>query len=98
MIAIAARGLGCERKTIYNALARYPQLKEVLATEREFSLDSAEMKLFEAVDRAEAWAVCFYLKTQGRARGYIEKQDIGLDAVTLEQLVLLSQAPQGKTP
>ena len=91
MVSIAARLLGCNRQTIYNAAKVHPEIKEALDGERELMLDTAELKLIESVNKGQSWAVCFFLKTQGRKRGYIEKQDLGLEASTLEELVLLAQ-------
>jgi hypothetical protein len=79
MIATAARLLGCTRQTIYDAIARHPEINHVVAGERELMLDSAELKLQEAVDRAEAWAIRYYLSTQGQGRGYIERQRVDVD-------------------
>lgn len=73
MIAVAARMLGSDRQTVYNFLKRHPELKTVLEDEREYMTDAAEIALNAAIVRGEAWAVCFYLKTQGRSRGYIER-------------------------
>jgi len=38
-------------------------------------LDNAESVLYKAVLNGEAWAVCFFLKCQGKSRGYIERQE-----------------------
>jgi hypothetical protein len=43
--------------------------------ERERMTDVAEMALFDAIKEGEGWAVCFYLKTQGKERGYIERHE-----------------------
>ena len=73
MIATAAQLLGCSRQTIYDAVARHSEINAVVAGERELMLDSAEMKLMEAVEAGESWAVKFMLVTQGQSRGYIER-------------------------
>jgi len=91
MVTAAARLLHCSRQTIYNAVQAYPEVKAALEDARELQLDMAELRLFEAIDKGQAWAICYYLKTQGRKRGYIEKVEHGADGLTLEQLVLLSQ-------
>ncbi|MDH4079783.1 MAG: helix-turn-helix domain-containing protein [Nitrospira sp.] len=78
MIATAARLLGCTRQTIYNAIDRHPEIENVVAGERELMLDVAELKLQEAIDAGESWAVKFYLVTQGHCRGYIERQRVDL--------------------
>ncbi len=74
MIATAARLLGCSRQTIYDAITRHPDINSVVAGERDLMLDTAELKLMEAVEDGEAWAVKFMLATQGQSRGYVERQ------------------------
>ena len=73
MVSSAARSLGCDRKTIDRACDRHPELREILDEEREVQLDRAELQLFQAIDGGHGWAVCFFLKTRGRHRGYSER-------------------------
>lgn len=75
---------------IYDLMKRHPEIQETVQDAQELQLDTTELLLSREIDKGEPWAVLYYLKTQGRARGYIEKQDVMLDAVTLEELVLLS--------
>ena len=96
MITVAARLLKCSRQTIYNAIQTYPEVKTALDDARELLLDTAELKLLEAISKGQAWAICFYLKTQGRKRGYVEKVDVSADSATLEELVLLSHKRQAE--
>ena len=79
MIATAARLLGCTRQTIYDAIVRHPEINHVVAGERELMPDHAELKLQEAIDAGEGWAVRFFLSTQGQARGYIERQRVEVE-------------------
>lgn len=79
MIAAAARMLGCTRQTIYDAIVRHPEINQVVAGERELMLDQAELKLQEAIDGGEGWAVRYFLSTQGQARGYIERQRVDVE-------------------
>ncbi len=72
-IAAAAREIGFSRKSIYQFLERNPELYALVEDARETRIDNAEDKLGEAVERGEAWAVCFTLKTLGRNRGYVER-------------------------
>jgi len=107
MIAAAARMLGCDRGTIYDAAKRHPAIQDVIDGERELQLDMAEIALFTAISKGEGWAVCFYLKCQGRKRGYIEKAEAQLaGGMTLADLILGSYklddknvaAERGSTP
>jgi hypothetical protein len=68
MVARAARALRCTPQTIRNYMQRHPAIAQVVAEERELFVDVAELKLNAAVQRGEAWAVCFTLKCLGRSR------------------------------
>ena len=69
----AAELLGMSRRRIYERLQASEALRLALEDIREGNLDMAESKLLEAVEKKQAWAVYFYLKCQGKRRGYIEQ-------------------------
>ena len=75
-ISAVARRLGVCRQTVYNYIERHPSVKDVLTEARETMIDNAESALYRAVLNGEAWAVCFFLKTQGKSRGYVERQEV----------------------
>lgn len=75
MVATAARNLGLSRACVNLRIHNSPALQEVLKDARELVTDRAESKLFEMIEAGEAWAVCFYLKTRGKDRGYVERQE-----------------------
>ena len=87
LIASAARLLGCTRQTIYDAIGRHPDINTVVSGERELLLDTCERKLHEAIDRGEAWAVKFYLLTQGQKRGYVERQRVDIEDKTVRVII-----------
>jgi len=72
-LTAAARILGVTRQTLYNYRKRYKTVNDAIEEQRETMLDNAESVLYRAVLNGEAWAVCFFLKTQGKKRGYIER-------------------------
>ena len=53
--------------------AKIPKAQEALDDAREYTLDRAETKLFEAMENGEPWAIRMVLMTLGRSRGYVEK-------------------------
>jgi len=55
----------------------YPSLKEVLSEAREIALDHVESKLMKAIDDGNLTAIIFFLKTQGKSRGYSERSEFG---------------------
>ena len=77
-ISIACKSLGCTRKTIYNYLDKYPELKEQVSDIREHYLDIAEASLIQKVKDGKTPELIFYLKTQGKKRGYTERSDIDI--------------------
>lgn len=76
IVAGAAILLKCDRKTIYNYRDKYPEaVKAAMVEGREGMIDLTELKLFQAIQSSQPWAICFYLKTQAKHRGYVERRE-----------------------
>jgi len=103
-MAAVARHFGVTRAAVYNCVRRRPQLQEVIEEAREAMKDHAVSALHTAIFKGEAWAICFYLKTQAKDRGYIERTELrhGGDANappirhTQEPLIDWSKVPQAQ--
>jgi len=80
----AARQLKVAPSTIFRRVQKSPELGEFIRECHETRLDEAEGQLMAAVRRGEAWAVCFFLKTQGRHRGYSERLEVAPTIVRRE--------------
>jgi hypothetical protein len=76
LISLMAQRLGCHSNTVRNYIARHPTLKAAIDQEREVLVDEAEFGLRKAVRDIQPWAVGLVLKTLGKDRGYVEKQQI----------------------
>ena len=76
MVFLAAKKLGCSDDTIYNYAKRYKAVGDALRQQRGQFVDMAELKLWNAVNEGEAWAVQFALRTLGKERGYVERQEV----------------------
>ena len=72
-VAAAAKALGCERGSLWRYIRKHPGARQVIDDQKETMLDAAEGVLQRRVLEGEAWAVCFFLKTQGKSRGYVER-------------------------
>ncbi len=86
-LSAAARYLGCSRNTISRYIDTYPTVKAVYDEERETLIDFAENQLFQQVKEGNITAIIFTLKTIGKSRGYVERQEVtGADggAVTVK--------------
>ena len=62
-------------QTIYNYIRDFPELKEIQVEEKGKLDDAIENKLRKAAKKGIAWAICFYLKTQAKDRGYVERSE-----------------------
>jgi hypothetical protein len=78
MLTIAAQHLQCDVDTVLNYCRRYPAVEAAKRRARDEVLDEAELRLWAAIRRDEAWAITFCLKTIGRSRGYGERLDLNV--------------------
>lgn len=76
MVYVAARHLGCSGETVANYCKRYPSVQAAKDGARGMMIDTAELKLWEAIHEGQAWAIAFCLKTLGKERGYVERQEL----------------------
>ena len=74
-VSAAARALDVDHSTLWHRIKRSERLQPARMEAEEQALDLAEESLITAVKAGEAWAVCFLLKTRGKKRGYVERQE-----------------------
>jgi hypothetical protein len=74
--SVASDALGVHRSTISRRVARSERLQQVRREARESTLDLAESKLLELIKAGNLTACIYYLKTQGKERGYSERQEV----------------------
>lgn len=90
--AHAAQKLGCHISTIWRYAQRFPKVQAEIQQQRETWLDTAEYKLYEKIQAGDLGAICFFLKTQGKARKYSERLEMtGADgqAIKTEQTTVV---------
>jgi len=75
-VAAVARSLGVSRGTVYNRMKDDPVLVEAMTDSREEMLDNVESALYAEVLNRNITAMIFWLKTQGKHRGWVERQEI----------------------
>jgi len=76
LVLVAATRLGCSTDTIYRRADRFASVRNALQSARDEIIDLAEAKLYQAVQAGEPWAIALVLRTLGRKRGYVERQEI----------------------
>lgn len=75
VITTAAKILGCEPQTVRNYARRYKTVADAILEERTQLVDLAELSLRDQILKGENWAVTLALKTLGKDRGYVERQE-----------------------
>lgn len=77
-VAAVARTFDVKRSSVYSFMDDHPELKEVLREARETMKDNVESRLYADClkdDPAYQTSRIFFLKTQAKDRGYIERQE-----------------------
>lgn len=87
MVYIAAAKVGCNADTIYEHARTNPALKEVMRSERGKVVDKAEMKLFDAIEAGESWAIQMALRCLGKDRGYVERSEVKFTGEELDRAI-----------
>ena len=74
-LAAVARQYGVTRQAISKRVRGSAKLQKSWEEARETMLDNAETELYELALGGNVAALIFFLKTQGKGRGYIERQE-----------------------
>jgi len=76
IVSTAAKAANIDRQTHYNWLKDDPNYKAAVEAIQESVIDFAESHLYKLIKEGNPAANIFYLKTKGKNRGYIERQEI----------------------
>ena len=74
-LSAASKSLGVDRVTLYKWIEQ-DGLEQAVVEGRNSRLDFVEGKLDQKIDGGDTTAIIFFLKTQGKSRGYVERQEI----------------------
>lgn len=78
IVTQACKVVGISRQTHYNWLELDDEYKQAVQDLGDVALDFAESKLHKLIDSGNPAATIFYLKTKGKNRGYVERQEIAV--------------------
>ena len=76
VVTTACKKAGVCRFTFYEYYNKDESFRESVDSIQDIALDFAESKLLENIKDKKETSIIFYLKTKGKNRGYIEKQEI----------------------
>ena len=74
------------RQTYYDWIEKDEVFKQDADDAQESLIDLAESKLMENIEDNDNTSIIFFLKTKGKKRGYIEKQEIDANIRPIEDI------------
>lgn len=92
LVYLAARRVGCTPKTIYNRAKKVAAVQQAIDDSRGELIDLSELRLRAAIMNGEPWAVALVLKTLGKDRGYVERQETVSKQETVEVVTRVVRA------
>tara|TARA_Y100000114_G_scaffold151827_1_gene169183 strand:- start:1239 stop:1592 length:354 start_codon:yes stop_codon:yes gene_type:complete len=76
VVTTACRQVGVGRTTFYDWIKNDDKFANRVKDIQDIALDFAESELHKQIEKGNTTATIFYLKTKGKHRGYIERQEI----------------------
>lgn len=83
IISTIAKRVGCEWLTAKRAIDSMPTVGEAYGNECETVLDMAESVLLKNIKDGDSADAKWYLSRKGKARGYVETQEVKLETQVL---------------
>lgn len=93
MISDSCAMVGCSRRTYYNYMRDDPEFAQAWDDIQEGLIDAAERAIAKLVNKGPQTldAAKFYLKTKGKKRGYVERNEVtGADGTPLQVNITVS--------
>jgi hypothetical protein len=90
IVSTACDNVGISRTTYYKYYNEDKDFKTQVDSISDIALDCAESQLFELIKEKNVTAIIFYLKTKGKKRGYIEKQEANHNSNNITGIRLIS--------
>ena len=78
-ISASCEACGITRQTFYNWKENDQKFRQLVDQIDEESVDFAESALKKQIQDGDTTATIFYLKTKGKRRGYVEKQEVAFN-------------------
>jgi hypothetical protein len=84
-VSKACQILNCSRQHFYVKLKGFPTVQAYMEEIREKRSDYVESKMMQLIDELNPTMIIFYLKTQAKGRGYVERHEVtGADGASIK--------------
>ena len=92
VVTTACKKVGIGRTTYYEYYNTDPAFKEAIDDLQNVAIDFAESQLHKQINEGTVTATIFYLKTKGKNRGYVERQELQTTGDNLFQVEIIGSA------
>ena len=82
VVTSACRMAGVTRPTFYKYLREDAEFSAKIDEMQDVALDFVEAQLFDQIKNGQPSSTIFYLKTKGKKRGYIEKNEVDVNVTS----------------
>ncbi len=76
VVSAACQAVGVDRSTFYLYSKTDPEFAQSVKDVEEYALDFVESQAYKQIKEGNTSMIIFYLKTKGKRRGYIERQEV----------------------
>jgi len=76
IVTTACKAVGISRDSHYRWMRDDEEYRQAIESIESMALDLAESKLHEQIVEGNTACIIFFLKTKGKRRGYVEKQEV----------------------
>jgi len=91
VVTAACKAVGIGRTTHYLWMQGDAEYKKAVEDLNDVAIDFAESQLHKQIKDGNSTATIFYLKTKGKKRGYVERQEIEATGGKMFQIEILGE-------
>ena len=91
VVTAACKSVGVGRTTHYLWMDTDPEYKAAVEELSDVAIDFAESQLHKQIKDGNSTATIFFLKTKGKKRGYVERQEVDVSSGKLFQIEVLGE-------
>ena len=91
VVTSACKSVGIARQTHYEWMKEDILYKAAVDELSDVAIDFAESQLHKQIREGNSTATIFFLKTKGKKRGYVERQEVDVSSGKLFQIEVLGE-------
>jgi hypothetical protein len=91
VVTSACKSVGIARQTHYEWMKEDADYKAAVDELSDVAIDFAESQLHKQIREGNSTATIFFLKTKGKKRGYIERQEVDIQTPKLFHIEVLGE-------